>query len=255
MPIYELSKTSIREIEKTTFAQHGILEREHLQKLLREKIDVISKDTMVIAEEFGDWEDSRRRIDLLCLDKDANLVVVELKRTEDGGHMDLQAIRYGAMISTMTFDEVVSAHQVYLTSLSTAKQDTEQIVEDSVQEQSARDKIVDFLNPGDSGEGDDIDQEKFAQKVKIILASAEFSKELTASAIWLRDSGVDISLVKMEPCYDGNRILLDVQQVIPLPETADYQFRVRQKKTAGTRSQKAFERLFKVYANHWRYHS
>lgn len=246
MPIYELSKTSIREIEKTTFAQHGILEREHLQKLLREKIDVISKDTMVIAEEFGDWEDSRRRIDLLCLDKDANLVVVELKRTEDGGHMDLQAIRYGAMISTMTFDEVVSAHQVYLTSLSTAKQDTEQIVEDSVQEQSARDKIVDFLNPGDSGEGDDIDQEKFAQKVKIILASAEFSKELMASAIWLRDSGVDISLVKMEPCYDGNRILLDVQQVIPLPETADYQFRVRQKKQLAQEA----KRLSKDYSKY-----
>ena len=40
---------------------------------------------MVIGEEFGDWEDSKRRIDLLCLDKQANLVVVEIKRTEDGG--------------------------------------------------------------------------------------------------------------------------------------------------------------------------
>ena len=48
---------------------------------------------MVLAEEFGDWQDSRRRIDLLCLDRDAGLVVVELKRTEDGGHMELQAIR------------------------------------------------------------------------------------------------------------------------------------------------------------------
>ena len=36
-----------------------------------------------VAEEFSDWEDSHRRIDLLCLDKDADLVVVELKRTED----------------------------------------------------------------------------------------------------------------------------------------------------------------------------
>ena len=34
---------------------------------------------------------------LLCIDREANLVVVELKRTEDGGHMDLQAIRYAAM--------------------------------------------------------------------------------------------------------------------------------------------------------------
>ena len=44
---------------------------------------------MVIAEEFGDWLDSSRRIDLLCLDSVANLVVVELKRTDDGGRLDL----------------------------------------------------------------------------------------------------------------------------------------------------------------------
>lgn len=33
--------------------------------------------------------DSRLRIDLLGIDKAGNLVVIELKRTEDGGHIDL----------------------------------------------------------------------------------------------------------------------------------------------------------------------
>ena len=51
---------------------------------------------LVVAEEFGDWEESKRRIDLLGLDRDATLVVIELKRTDDGGHMELQAIRYAA---------------------------------------------------------------------------------------------------------------------------------------------------------------
>lgn len=46
----------------------------------------------------------RRRIDLLCLDKNANWVVVELKRTEDGGAMEQQAIRCAAMVSTSTLD-------------------------------------------------------------------------------------------------------------------------------------------------------
>jgi len=46
---------------------------------------------LVIAEEFDGWDKSRRRIDLLGGDKDANLVVYELKRMEDGGHMDLHA--------------------------------------------------------------------------------------------------------------------------------------------------------------------
>ena len=58
---------------------------------------------MVISEEFSDWEDSRQRIDLLAIDKQANLVVIELKRDENGGAYGLQALRYAAMISTMSF--------------------------------------------------------------------------------------------------------------------------------------------------------
>jgi len=45
-----------------------------------------------LSEEFGDWDESRRRIDLLAIDSQANLVVIELKRTSDSGHMELQAI-------------------------------------------------------------------------------------------------------------------------------------------------------------------
>jgi len=108
MAIYELTKDGIRQIEESKFAELGFSERGDLQRLLRQQVDVISPDTLVIAEEFGDWQDSRRRIDLLGLDKEANLVVVELKRTEDGGHMELQAIRYAAMVSTMTFETAIA---------------------------------------------------------------------------------------------------------------------------------------------------
>jgi hypothetical protein len=37
-------------------------------------------------------------------------VVVEIKRTEDGGHMELQAIRYAALVSSMTLDQAIAAY-------------------------------------------------------------------------------------------------------------------------------------------------
>jgi len=40
--------------------------------------------------------------------------VIELKRTNDGGHMDLQAIRYAAMVSTMTFKQSVETYAKFL---------------------------------------------------------------------------------------------------------------------------------------------
>jgi RecB family endonuclease NucS len=103
MAIYEISSDKFRKIDETSFSGAGLRERQDLQRLLRSQIEIVAPDTLVISEEFSEWEDSNRRIDLLGIDKNAKLVVIELKRKEDGGHMELQSIRYAAMISTMTF--------------------------------------------------------------------------------------------------------------------------------------------------------
>ena len=93
MALYEIKHDAIESVTPTAFGVEHVRERGDLQRLLRAHIGVVCPDTMVLAEEFCGWDDSRRRIDLLGLDKDANIVVLELKRSEDGGHMDLQAIR------------------------------------------------------------------------------------------------------------------------------------------------------------------
>jgi RecB family endonuclease NucS len=97
MPIFEITQDRLVLLQPTGFSAHGLRERGDLQRLLRDQVEVIAPDVLVISEEFGGWEDSKRRIDLLGIDREANLVVIELKRTEDGGHMELQAIRYAAM--------------------------------------------------------------------------------------------------------------------------------------------------------------
>jgi hypothetical protein len=213
MPIFEVTQDSIRKIGETTFSAAGIRERGDLQRLLRTQIEVIAPDTLVIAEEFGEWEDSRRRIDLLGLDRDANLVVIELKRTEDGGHMELQAVRYAAMVSTLTFEKVVDIFDAYLKRIGRAA--------------DARASVLEFLG------WDEPDGEVFAQDVRIVLASAEFSKELTTAVMWLNDHGLDIRCIRLQPYDDQSRLLVDVQQVIPLPEAAAYQVQVREKEHRG----------------------
>src|SRR4051812_13132866 len=115
MPLYDMtSDGKLTKIPATTFATQGVLERRHLQAALRGHIEVLGDDLLVIAEEFGEFTDANRRIDLLCVDRSGRLVVVELKRTETGGAMDLQALRYAAMVSTMTFDDVEAALRRHL---------------------------------------------------------------------------------------------------------------------------------------------
>ena len=211
MPIYEFASEEIRPLHKTTFSQMQLQERRDLQRLLRANISVVAPDTLVIAEEFGDWDESRRRIDLLGIDRDANLVVIELKRTEDGGHMELQAIRYAAMVSTMTFDQAADVFSRYLAQIGKADAD-------------ARAELLEFLG------WDEPDEDAFAQDVRIVLASAEFARELTTSVLWLIERGIDIRCVRLQPYDHDGRVFVDVQQIIPLPEMAEYQVRVTEKK-------------------------
>lgn len=188
MAIYALTDDQLVPVSATSFVAENIHERRHIQQLLKANIAVLDDSLMVIAEEFGEWVDSSRRIDLLCLDTEANLVVVELKRTEDGGHMELQALRYAAMISAMRFDQLVDTHARYL---NPARPEHEE----------AQSAILDFLGWSEP------DEDQFGQDTRIILASANFSKELTTAVLWLRDRDIDIRCVRLQPyrmCISGS---------------------------------------------------
>ena len=106
MALYTFNNNQLAEVSNTKFEIEKIFERE-VQAALRDKIDVISPDTIVISEEFSEWDEGNRRIDLLGLDKQLSLVVIELKRDETGAHMELQALRYAAMVSTLTFKKLL----------------------------------------------------------------------------------------------------------------------------------------------------
>lgn len=208
MAVFELTDRGIIPVPETRFDLEGVLERADLQRLLRDRIEVLVPDVMVLAEEFSAWDDSRRRIDLLGLDRDANLVVIELKRGGDG-FMDLQALRYAAMVSTMTLEQAAAAHGNYLQGRGSQTE--------------AQEAILEFLGWEEPNEDD------FGQGVQIVLAAAEFSKELTTAVLWLNEHDLDIRCVRVQPYNWKSELLLDVQQVIPLPEAAEYQVKVREK--------------------------
>lgn len=72
MAIYNFTENKLFRVETTTFNNEGILERQHLQSALKNQIDVIAPDCLVISEEFYEWTGSQRRIDLLAIDKEGN---------------------------------------------------------------------------------------------------------------------------------------------------------------------------------------
>ncbi|MEO0482506.1 MAG: hypothetical protein AAF138_02700 [Planctomycetota bacterium] len=225
MALYRIHNDTFEPIGMTRFADGDLREREHLQRMLREQIGIIVPNAMVLTEEFSDWE-SKRRIDLLCLDEDANLVVVELKRGEDGGHMELQALRYAAMLSHMSFPRAVETHQTYLDRLGS--------------EADAEERILDFLTWDEPSEDD------FARDTRVVLVAADFSTEITATVLWLNQRQLDVRCVRLFPHAMGDETLVWVEQIIPLPQAELYQIRM-QEKTVGVLRERSRRRAFTGY--------
>ncbi len=92
--------------------------------------------------------------------------------------MELQAIRYAAMVSAMTFEQVVGACEAYLTKR--LRPDAEE----------AAHHIREFLElPPD-------DESDISTEVRIMLVAGGFSREITTAVLWLnRFDGMDIRCV------------------------------------------------------------
>ena len=106
--------------------------------------------------------------------------------------------RYAAMISAMTFSKAVEVYGRYL--------------ERNNSTDGAETALRQFLN------WDVANEDTFGRDARIVLVSAEFSKEITTSVLWLNERALDIRCVRLRPYALEARVLLDVQQVIPLPE-------------------------------------
>ena len=221
MAIYKMvnGKERLDKVAQTSFGKEGLLERADLQRVLRDQPDVLEDGLLIVSEEFGNWQDSNRRIDLLGLDAEGRLVVVELKRGETGEHMELQAIRYAAMVANMTFEQLIDTYQVYLEKRAEEYGGT-------VEEDEANTRIREHLKMTEP------DNEAIHTDIpRLILASENFGRELTTCVMWLNDSwlrsvGQEIKCIRLQPHRNGDEILIETSVVIPLPEAADYQTRL-----------------------------
>ncbi len=136
------------------------------------------------------------------------------------------------MVSAMEFDEAVTIFEKYLRG-------------DGDHDTDARLEILRFLGWDGPEDG------SFGKLVRIVLASMNFSKELTSTVLWLNNQGIDISCYRLIPHDDGDgRVLLDINQIIPLREAADYQIKIR-KKEQNERIEKKIRSYEHVLTGFW----
>ena len=213
---YDKVSGTLLPCQPTEFKTQGFMERFDMEKWVAADPTMLTgEDLMVIATEFGGFDKTSERLDVLAMDTDGQLVVIELKRDDSGKNVDLQALKYAAYCSTMTLEEVARVHADYRGA--------------QVTTQEAEASIKDFVTDKEFNE--------IGDTPRIMLVAREYRNEVTASVKWLRDKhGIDITCIKWDVYQtpDG-RVMVDTSILIPQPETREFEIRVQNKEKAERR--------------------
>jgi len=122
-------------ITESSFVGLNIWERKHIEEWIRTNPEMLGEDLLIVSIEFDRFSNSSDRLDVLALDRSGNLVVVELKRDSATGYADLQAIRYAAMVSSMTIELLLPYYISY----------RKKYYKETLSEGEANDQIVEFV--------------------------------------------------------------------------------------------------------------
>ncbi|SCZ53826.1 protein of unknown function [Epibacterium ulvae] len=226
-------KNKLRRLEERKFSDLQLREREHLQEWLADMPEALGEELLVIQKEFDGFADTRERLDLLALDKDGQLVVIENKLDDSGRDVVWQAIKYAAYCSNLKKAEIIEIFQQYLDRYCDGGNASALICEflDEVE----LDSVV--LNPGN--------------QQRVMFIAANFRKEVTSTVMWLLGHGIRAQCFRVVPYTFSEELFVDLQQIIPTPEAADFMIGMASKETEEKSAQGAQRRSHKLRLEFW----
>jgi hypothetical protein len=92
-----------------------------------------------------------------------------------------------------------------------------------------------------------VEEIELTDDVRIILVSADFSTEITTSVLWLNKRGLDVTCIRLKPYRVGEQLLVDVSQIVPLPEATEYEVKVRAKADETRKIRSARQELLRRF--------
>ena len=200
----DLSQNRLSRLVQKRLSELNLRERGHLQEWLANQPDALGEELLIIQKEFDGFDETRERLDLLALDKDGSLVVIENKLDDSGRDVAWQALKYTAYVSGLTKTQIVDIYQQYLDRYEGGGNAAVRICE--FMEVEELEETV--LNPGN-------DQ-------RMVFIAGNFRREVTATVLWLLSRGIRAQCFKVTPYAFGEELMIDIKQIIPTPEAADF---------------------------------
>ena len=233
--MYRINKSSnnITKLKEREFKDLGFREREHLQEWIAKNPDVLGEELLIIQKEYDGFNDTNERLDLLALDKDGNLVIIENKLDDTGKDVVWQALKYTSYCSTLTTEQIIRLFQEYLDTYSNEEED-------------AKELLLEFLD-----REDDEDLLLNSNDQRIVFIANNYRKEVTSTALWLLDHDISLQCFRAKPYSLGDELFLQIEQIMPLPETNEFMIDAKEKAKEKKGKSKKVEESNKRLLEFW----
>jgi hypothetical protein len=232
--MYRINKSSndIEKLDERLFKDLGFRERDHLQEWIAKNPEVLGEDLLIIQKEFSGFNDTNERLDLLALDKEGNLVIIENKLDDSGRDVTWQALKYASYCSTLTSKQIINLFQDFLNK--------------NQQEENAEETIIAFL--------EQTEEELYLNSgdQRIIFVANHYRKEVTSTVLWLLSHNIQVQCFRATPFSQNDDVFLQIEQIIPLPETEEYMIDAQEKKKEDLEKGKGLSETRKTQLEFWK---
>ena len=169
--------------------RESVEQEKKLHDWLEEDISLISDDLLVIGREVQ--TDFNKSIDLLCLDRDGNIVIIELKRDRAPRDVLAQILEYASWVDDLPSDKILEVASIYL-----QKKGTDL-------EEAFREKFDDEL------------PESLNSSHKMLIVASELDAQTERVLNYLSKRDIDINAVTFSYFRDGENEYLARAVLIP----------------------------------------
>lgn len=225
-------KNIVESLEQPKFSELGFKERENLQEWICHNPEMFGEDLLIIQKEFDGFNETRERLDLLALDKEGNLVIIENKLDDTGRDVVWQALKYASYCSTLTKEEIIRIFQDYLDKYQSGDKS-----EDNLQHFFDSELKEIILNSGLSQ--------------RLFFVANEYRKEVTSTALWLINNGLQIQCFKVTPFTFRDESFLNMEQIIPSPESKDFMISMADKEISEKSTKAELKNRHSLRLDYW----
>jgi hypothetical protein len=132
---------------------------------------------------------------------------------DSGRNVVWQALKYASYCSSLNKSQIVEIYQSYLNRFCNGG--------------DAQAQICEFLEIPDIAEV----LLNSSNQQRIMLIAAQFRKEVTSTVMWLLTHGINLQCFKVTPYQLDEKLFLNIEQIIPMPEAEEFMIGMSAKET------------------------